>query len=53
MHPFWSSHKEKQLCVRLSMEGSHDQSWSSMGGTMGSSPERKGRGKEDERGGVA
>jgi hypothetical protein len=24
-----------------------------MGGTMGSSPERKGRGKEDERGGVA
>jgi hypothetical protein len=34
MHPFWSSHKEKRACVRLSMGGQpwpelelHDRPW--------------------------
>jgi hypothetical protein len=47
VHPFWSSHKEKQACVRLSMRGSHGRSWSFHGSAMGSSSEGKGeRGEE-------
>jgi hypothetical protein len=46
MHLFWSSHKEKRACVRLSMGGGHGWSWSFHGPSMGSSLER---GKEGER----
>jgi hypothetical protein len=27
MHPFWSSHEEKRVCVGLSMGGGHGRSW--------------------------
>jgi hypothetical protein len=48
MHPFWSSHEEKRVCVRLSMGG---QPWPELelhGSAMGSSLERGKRGKEEE-----
>jgi hypothetical protein len=54
MHPFWSSHKEKRVCVSLSMGGGHGRSWSSLGGSHG---EFVGEGKEregkEEEGGAA
>jgi hypothetical protein len=52
VHPFWSSHKEKQACVRLSMRGSHGRSWSFHGPAMGSSPEGKGKGERGEEAGA-
>jgi hypothetical protein len=50
MHPFWSSHKEKQVCVRLSMGGQPWPSSRSINGAMASSRERKGREGEGEQG---
>jgi hypothetical protein len=47
MHLFWSSHEEKQACVRLSMGCGHGRSWSSINGGMPSSRERRKRGKEE------
>jgi hypothetical protein len=47
MHPFWSSHEEKQICVRLSMGGGDGRSWSSINSGMPSSRERRKRGKEE------
>jgi hypothetical protein len=37
MHPFWSSHEEKQVCVRLSMGGQTWLSSRSINGDMASS----------------
>jgi hypothetical protein len=50
MHPFWSSHKEKRVCVRLSMGGQPWLDLSSWKAAMGSSPERGRRGKEEGEG---
>jgi hypothetical protein len=52
MHSFWSSHKEKWVCVKLSMGG---QPWPRsrfINGGMASSRERKGREGEGTRLGV-
>jgi hypothetical protein len=46
MHPFWSSHEEKRVCVRPSIEGTTMAELKVRG--MASSRERKGR--EGERG---
>jgi hypothetical protein len=51
MHPFWSSHEEKQAYVRLSMEGGHGWSWSSMGAHGELAREGKEEEGEDEAGG--
>jgi hypothetical protein len=48
MYPFWSSHKEKRDCVRLSMGGGHGRSWSSMGAHVklaGEGKAERGRGR--------
>jgi hypothetical protein len=50
MHPFWSSHEEKRVCVRLSMGGQPWLDLSSWKAAMGSSPERGRRGKEEGEG---
>jgi hypothetical protein len=47
MHPFWSSHEEKRVCVTLSMGGQPLSSSRSINGGMASSRERKGRGREE------
>jgi hypothetical protein len=52
MHPFWSSHEEKQDCVRLSMGGQPWPSSRSINGGMASSRERKGMEGEGARLGV-
>jgi hypothetical protein len=53
MHRFWSSHKEKRVCVRLSMGGQPWPSSRSINGGMARSRERKGREGEGEQGGTA
>jgi hypothetical protein len=45
MHPFWSSHEEKRVCVRLSMGGGHGRSWSFMGRPWGLAREEGGEGE--------
>jgi hypothetical protein len=51
MHPFWSSHEEKCVCVRLSMGGGHGRSWSFHGSPWGA--RQRGKGGEEEVGGAA
>jgi hypothetical protein len=52
VHPFWSSHEEKQACVRLSPGGGHGRSWSSVAGHGELAGEGKdGEGEEGEGGG--
>jgi hypothetical protein len=48
MHPFWSSHKEKRTCVKLSMGGGHGRSWSSMGRLWGARRRGEGKGERGE-----
>jgi hypothetical protein len=50
MHPFGSSREEKRVCVRLSMGGGHDQSWSFHGSPWGARWRGEGGGRRKGRG---
>jgi hypothetical protein len=53
VHPFWSSHEEKRACVRLSMGGGYDRSWTfhgSHGELVGERKEGEGGGRRQRRG---